>query len=539
MAIKGSLKEASLADVCQLLAMGQKTGCLSVTDRTRFGQIFFDRGRITYASIVNRRDRLGDLLVRDRVVKRAKLDACIDEQAGDPDRRLGEILLSHDLLDTATLQHYIRLQIEEAVYYLFTWTRGSFFFEAGQAPEEGETLVSLNPESLLLEGARRVDEWSVIEKKIPSLDLIFEVERDRLMGAGVDLTDIQDAVVPLLDGTHTVEEIAERSGLAEFDVGQALYGLIQAGFAYRVGRRASGEAQTRDADVEEARNLGIAFYRTGMMEDAAREFRRVLEAAPHDAAARAYLGMVFVREGRFTEAVHRLRAVLEESGPRYGPYMNLAYALRRLGRTGDALLVLEEAEKLRPGRPETSLALSGVYMDEGRLNSAQQQLDEYRERLEPDALPAPVYYHCAVLVAARRGRLEDAEALAEEALGAHPASAPLLLLAGVLGERRGDVGGADHHYRQAAEEDPALPQCHKDQGDVAYRRGLHDEALEHYSRAVDLDPNLGDDVMARLGNIHYKKMDREQAAHFWRRALELNPANEVVRNNLEVVEHAR
>ena len=43
MAIKGSLKEASLADVCQLLALGQKTGCLSITDKSRFGQIYFDR----------------------------------------------------------------------------------------------------------------------------------------------------------------------------------------------------------------------------------------------------------------------------------------------------------------------------------------------------------------------------------------------------------------------------------------------------------------------------------------------------------------
>ena len=33
MAIKGSLKEASLPDVIQLLALGQKTGCLAVADR--------------------------------------------------------------------------------------------------------------------------------------------------------------------------------------------------------------------------------------------------------------------------------------------------------------------------------------------------------------------------------------------------------------------------------------------------------------------------------------------------------------------------
>ena len=37
--------------------------------------------------------------------------------------------------------------------------------------------MRINPESLLLEGARRVDEWSLIEKKIPSFDLVFAVDR--------------------------------------------------------------------------------------------------------------------------------------------------------------------------------------------------------------------------------------------------------------------------------------------------------------------------------------------------------------------------
>ena len=64
MAIKGSLREASLPDVLQLLSMGQKTGCLSVADRNNFGYVYFEHGFITYASIVNRRDRLGDILVK-------------------------------------------------------------------------------------------------------------------------------------------------------------------------------------------------------------------------------------------------------------------------------------------------------------------------------------------------------------------------------------------------------------------------------------------------------------------------------------------
>ena len=183
MAIKGSLKEASLPDVLQLLAMGKKTGCLAVTHRNNFGYIYFDKGRICYASIVNRRDRIGDILVK------ARLDHAGAARRGD--RRagartatsgIGELLVAQGAITRDALHEQIRLQIEEAVYFLFTWMQGTFNFEGDVAPEEQDFLVSINPESLLLEGARRVDEWSLIEKKIPSFDLVFDVDRKKVDG---------------------------------------------------------------------------------------------------------------------------------------------------------------------------------------------------------------------------------------------------------------------------------------------------------------------------------------------------------------------
>ena len=299
MAIKGSLKEASLADVCQLLALGQKTGCLSIADGSKFGQIFFDQGRIIHARVVNRRDRLGDVLVRDHVISPEQLRRALDEQERNPNRRLGEILVERRLIDPALLERYIRDQIEESIYHLFTWTQGNFYFEAGQAPEPGELQVSLNPEGILLEAARRVDEWSLIQKKIPSLDLIFEADPERVRAAGVELSPEQERILPLLDGTRTVQELADATGLVEFDVGKALFGLIQAGFAHRVGtRRPEHGGRARETEVTERRNLGIAFYRTGMLDDAAREFRRVLELRPGDVEAMFRLGLVALRRDR-------------------------------------------------------------------------------------------------------------------------------------------------------------------------------------------------------------------------------------------------
>src|SRR5216117_812589 len=216
MAIKGSLKEASLPDVLQLLALGQKTGCLSIADRSNFGYIYFDKGRIAYASIVNRRDRLGDILVKHEKISQEQLDAAIHRQSTARDKKLGEILVIQNVLTQQELERYMRMQIEESVYYLFTWTQGTFNFEADVRPEQQDFLVSINPESLLLEGARRVDEWGLIEKKIPSFDLIFVADHEHL-AIGEGLTDTQQRL-PLLDGSRDVNQVIEDSGLGEFEI---------------------------------------------------------------------------------------------------------------------------------------------------------------------------------------------------------------------------------------------------------------------------------------------------------------------------------
>ena len=211
MAIKGSLKEASLPDVLQLLALGKKTGCLSVTDRTNLGYIYFASGRICHASVVNRRDRFGDVLVKTDRITREQLDGAIEQQNTQPHRKLGGLLLEMGAITQEDLDNCVRVQVEEAVYYLFTWTQGSFLFDADVIPEDEDVLLSINPESLLLEGARRIDEWSLIEKKIPSFDIVFAVDESHMSesDAGAELTAHQQTILGLLDGKRDVNRVIE------------------------------------------------------------------------------------------------------------------------------------------------------------------------------------------------------------------------------------------------------------------------------------------------------------------------------------------
>ncbi len=209
MAIEGALQDVGLADICQLLGMGRKTGCLSVTDRSNFGYIYFERGRVIHAYVLNRKNRLGEILVRNGAISREDLSRATALQSEAKAKRLGELLVGIGALSEGELQRYVQVQIEEAVYHLFAWTQGSFHFDSEQMPDEERlNLVSIPTEALLMEGARRIDEWSQVEKKIPSFDVVFRLdEHPEEAGEEVELTQVQRKVLPFIDGDRTVTEI--------------------------------------------------------------------------------------------------------------------------------------------------------------------------------------------------------------------------------------------------------------------------------------------------------------------------------------------
>ena len=532
MAIKGRLKEASLPDVLQLRAMGKKSVCLSVTHRQSFGYIYFDKGRICYASIVNRRDRLGDILVKNGLITQAQLDEAVTGQNTDRDKRLGEILVERAFIAREELHRYIRLQIEEAVYYLFTWNQGTFNFEADVAPDEQDFQVSINPESLLLEGARRVDEWSLIEKKIPSFDIVFDIDRARLAESGASLTMEQETLVRLIDGRRDVAGLIDESGLGEFDAGKALYGLATAGFLHRVGRTKTVEAVSSEARIAEHRNLGVAFYKAGMLDEAVREFRRVNELRPGDELATFYVGLVLLKQGRWQDAATLFQQMVSRRAVSAAVYHNLAYALERLGRHDESADALAHALRVGSNDPRTLLSSGVLALRRGDIIEADVLLAEASSLWDRRPKPA-AWYHYAALTAALANDIDRAISVLSDGVAAHPHSAVLLNNLGVALERRGRIPDAATAFERGALEDATLPQLHKNLGDSYYRSGRYDDALESYLRAVKHRPNLGADVYLKLGNLRYRRQEREEANRCWKRALELEPTNQIARTNLE------
>jgi tetratricopeptide (TPR) repeat protein len=540
MAIRGSLKEASFPDVLQLLALGQKTGCLSVVDGTKFGSVFFHHGKISFAAIVNRRDRLGDSLVKRGHITREQLDDALRLQVKLPGRRVGELLVEAGVVTREIVDRELRVLVEEAVFSLFTWTQGIWTFEPDVHPDGRQLALSINPESLLMEGARRVDEWSLVERRFPSFDLVFEMDAART-GHSAPLSGEVAEVSHLLDGRRSIRAVIERSGLGEFGVGKAMYELASQGLLIQVADVAQSGAEDVEPGIsasEKALKMGLAFAKAGMTDDSAREFRRVVEMSPNDPVARHQLGLLALKRGAWDDAVGWLEPLAQNEDTSATMLHHLSLAYEGLGRELEAARVVERAA-LRSPQPSPQLELSRALhaFRVGDYARADQMLTSARSRFDGDAPPA-IWFHYASLVAAARDDADQAQALLEEGIRTHPSVGVLHANYAALMLTRGALTAAASAVERGMLHAANLAPFQKTVGDLAYRVARFDDALEAYQRAVRLEPAMGPDIYSKLGELRYQRGEVAESQRCWERVLELDPSNRQAQVSLAAVRRA-
>jgi hypothetical protein len=177
MAIEGPLRELGIHDVFQLLDLSRKTGVLRVSSDLRDdeGVLYFDRGRVTQATI---RSKSMPVELALRQAGRISDDDLALARSQLPEGRadVADALVRAGAISQRELERHCRLQLESAVFELMSWNEGFFSFEeiaAEQMPHDSR--ISVSTESLLMEGARRIDEWSRIADVIPDLNVVLEL----------------------------------------------------------------------------------------------------------------------------------------------------------------------------------------------------------------------------------------------------------------------------------------------------------------------------------------------------------------------------
>ncbi len=107
------------------------------------------------------------------------------------------------------------LQGEDAVYRLLTWSEGEF--EVVFRTVRRRDVITASSQGLLMEGMRRLDEWSRLLEQLPPLTHRFEVDTTELAGRLGDVPDDNNPILRLLDGKRTLLEVIDASDFGDLE----------------------------------------------------------------------------------------------------------------------------------------------------------------------------------------------------------------------------------------------------------------------------------------------------------------------------------
>jgi hypothetical protein len=185
MVLSGSLKQYHHPDLIQLIVAGEHCGTLTITNGSRSGTLSFDAGRPVYASCWSR------------------------GRPPAPASSLEEVL--------------------DVLCDLFRRQEGRVAFDQRVAPKDWWLPLELGADELILRGCRRVDNWAIIQRLVPSAATIFEpgpgAQRLEAVGLSVD----EDRVLATVDGVKDVTTVARELDLTLFEASRVFYCLAAVG----------------------------------------------------------------------------------------------------------------------------------------------------------------------------------------------------------------------------------------------------------------------------------------------------------------------
>ncbi|HBZ01543.1 MAG TPA: hypothetical protein DEO84_09525 [candidate division Zixibacteria bacterium] len=235
MSFAGNLKTVSPADIFQLIVTSQKTGALSISKGESRRFIYFNHGQLIYANSSDKQDMLGILLIKRGKITKLELDSILKEQK--PGIKLGQILVEKEILSRDELYDCLKMQIDEIVYSLFGWKDGDFEFIEGKTPPPDAVTTQLNPMNMIMEGLRRIDEWTELKKVLPPDDAQIELVPNPVLKVD-DMRISKDELMVLatIGGGKKLSKVIDDCLLDQFQTSKALSNLYKMGLI-RVGKQ--------------------------------------------------------------------------------------------------------------------------------------------------------------------------------------------------------------------------------------------------------------------------------------------------------------
>ena len=220
--LRGEIAAFRLPGVLTLLSNARKSGTLLLEHGPRSASLFFDDGALVFATSNQEAFRLGSILLRKKKITPEQRDR-IDELMLRDGGRFGELSVQENVLTDEQVRDFLKIQVSEIVFDAFVWNGGTFTFVREATLPSYAVTIAIDLPNLIMEGARRIEEWEQCVALLPDKSVVFRVvtsPRDEK----ITLTAEEWKLLFLINGQRTLEELCE-SVEEPLPVYRVIYGL--------------------------------------------------------------------------------------------------------------------------------------------------------------------------------------------------------------------------------------------------------------------------------------------------------------------------
>jgi Domain of unknown function (DUF4388) len=249
MGVSGNLRSMQPGDLLQWLSLGQKSGTLVVTSKSVEKRIFFKAGRVISSASNSPREYLGQFLISHGYLTEEELMKAMEVQH-QSGILLGKILVMIEVIGEQDLQRLMRLKAEEEIYEIFLWHDADFHFIDDELLTMEMIPLQVDVTGIIMEGTRRVDEWTRIREVVPNDTIVPIIARTI---DNKDLDEVQRTIANAIDGHRTIADIVLESRSSTFIVSSTIHTLIRSGHVrvVQAGAEKAAKVEQETAPFEE------------------------------------------------------------------------------------------------------------------------------------------------------------------------------------------------------------------------------------------------------------------------------------------------
>ncbi len=224
--LQGSLKYYNFADVMLGLQRRGLTGVLNVTSGPIQKSVFFENSDIVHATSNAQQDRLLDMLLEWGRIDRPRYmranDAVINMR-----KRPQAVLVEMRVMDSTEADAVVLANIESIITGLFGLEEADFNYRDGNVPMGRAEGLSLQIGNITRVGIRRITDTGRLSSLCPPPDSVLIISTEPLnLFQAVVLGDDERALLTLIDGRRTMQEVMAASPLGELRTYQTVYALL-------------------------------------------------------------------------------------------------------------------------------------------------------------------------------------------------------------------------------------------------------------------------------------------------------------------------